>query len=383
MPSIFEGLAGKAGDALKSILGFDANSGGGIYFKSDSTAHNLFDGNKPHFSYNVPYLESEFFAHLTINGNARDYFKQFFSGYDYNYEINTVIKSVQPPAIDIDTVKLNSYNRQRISQTRANIGSTKIVFHDSVDGKMSKLWGAIYSYYFSEANTSSNLKPGIDGKSLAVVNDKLAATTFASNGEFGYNLDNIRQFGEKELFSSLSIAKVHRGKVSITELILPRIVSCDVSTLDYSSSETTEYVFTIECEYVQYHEARLEAYTEISQFFDGTLSDPFEPQGFANISTANVGKVDPSLIQGGGFGGALANVESPLDALKLAKKTGQNVLGSYSRASAMFNQIQMDITGDDEPIVEAPSVREFSAIVNNVPDSYKDIRRSVRNYRHG
>ena len=374
-------------DLLNTVKGFVNGEIGSLsqqngqvspYLRPTRLAHNIFDQNTASLTNNTPYLGFQYFTRIYPNGSvAEEYLKGYFSPDKTVASISPVIKSVSLPSMNVDTDSLNEYNRYRVNQSKINYDPVKITFHDATDGKVLSLWRAYYDYYFADGREKTGLA-------------KAAPNPHSENFEdtqFGYNLANVKN--EKYLFDKIAIYQVHGTTVNTIILHNPRISSFDHDVMSYESNDLVEMTMTFEYEYVEYAK-RTDIITdgttddELRKFLGRGLSDPLEMAAFKNFSVdlLTVTPTTPSSATAG-LGASIANAQSPLELIKSVKKEAQNVIGYAASASALFNQVQIDVLGVDTPIIEAPSVREFSAIVNKVPTSYSDVRRVVRNIKYG
>jgi hypothetical protein len=174
----------------------------------------------------------------------------------------------------------------------------------------------------------------------------------------------------------------------------PRISSFTHDTLDYSSNETVAITLEFDYEWIEYHTcASIEDDPNLLAFLGKarplemnfnwkTPPQSCKPQPEATSSgmlasvAGEEGMLD-SIV--GGFKTAAGMAQSAIGVVRDVKKTAQVIVGKAASAASVWNQVQMDITGKDEPIIPAPNVRDISAYVNQIPTGYSDVRRFSRN----
>jgi hypothetical protein len=278
------------------------------------------------------------------------------------------------PSVGINTDKINEYNRQRINQQRLEFGPAKVTFHDVVGGLTMKVWQAYYEYYF------------LDGDRTVDTTEKQIGRTNPEafrQGQFGYNLPKVQN--DKYLFKKMEIYQVQGGQATKTTLFNPRITSFDHDTLAYDTSDAVEINMTFDYEWLTYDfynqwvEADDIIPADVYDYFSLEKSKGFEIAAFENFVSATT--ATSTATTGTGTAPAVSNVQTALSTLKTIKREGSAVLAKAASASALFNQIQIDVLGVDEPVIEAPDIRDFSAVITQIPTSYPDIRRVVRNAR--
>ena len=172
-----------------------SNSGGDRYFqRSPRQATHNFGQTHSKLARNHPRLPFEYYVHINLNhagGNAA-YIKKFLKEAELQ-QIEALIKSVDMPAMKIETAVLNQYNRKRISQTGVTFEPVKMVCHDVVDGKTLMFWEMYYRYYFADGNEPGENAPKIVEPSTDAysIDDQVAmmaagsSTSFVSNSSPG------------------------------------------------------------------------------------------------------------------------------------------------------------------------------------------------------
>ena len=396
----------------------------GNYFKDSTRAADSFGQTEATQYQNAPFLGFQYFVRLHYDGNAESFMNSIFGNSEQFNGTFPLVKRLGMPKISINTETMNQYNRNRVVQEKLKFEPIKITFHDVADGKTLKLWKAYYEYTFYDGKPkgdgSGNDAYGAVARTQSVVD---GGALFKSE-QFGYNLSDIKDI--KNLFKGIDIFQIQATKINLIRLFNPRIVAFEQSDMAYDSNELIEVSLTFEYEWAEFipggnynDDAELEWYFE-------NFGDYYEPEKFKSMGVSVVkdagafggafgsfmGKV--SGVVGsvtGAIGGAVSgvvgavtevvspvmdtvtgvvngvteitnniidNVDAVLETIEPLKKEAQELLGAYNDISSMINQVQVDLFGMDKPKFSLPSVRKFSAYVNQVPTSYKDIRRFIK-----
>lgn len=380
------GGLGTLGGQLNNLLDFGGAGDQAGYVQSPKLATTVFGLDHPALNQNIPFLKFEFFATITANGDARPYLEDVFgdSGWSGGYP---VIKSVSLPQVDIDTKILNEYNRPRISQTKLKNKPVKLIIHDTVNGTTMKLWKAYYEFYFAD---------GIKDQA-----DRMQVTNpiLFPNGKFGYNLGQVSNL--KYLFEKIDIFQVHAKKVIQTTLYNPRISNFNHDTLAYDAEGSVEITLEFDYEWVEYHTcANIDDNFELQAFlakslplemnfnWQTPLPKPCGPPPSENASTLLADAVpggETSMLEDivGGFKTAAGVAQSAISTVRDIKKTAQVIVGKVASAASVWNEVQMDVLGVDTPIIPAPNVRQISAVINQIPTNYSDLRQFSVTIRNG
>lgn len=365
---------------VKSLVDdpFGLNGAGGAerspYLKSPSTANIVFGQDQSHFTGNNPYLGFQYYVKFNFDGDVAkndDLFKKMFNwNQAVAKNLSPLVTSIDLPSVSIATEKLNEYNRWRVSQTKVEYEPIKMTVMDSVNGMGLGLWKAYYNYYFADAEILYSKD-----------HTQIIPDAFTSGSDFGYKLANdVKDI--RYMIKSIEIYQLRGTSFNKVEIFNPRITSFSPSTLSYEDSGKLEIDYTIDYEYVRYHpDGMVPESGDMWDFLSTAIvPDVPSPPESATDKFSMFGEEFevPGEIET--IGDLVAEGQ---DILTDVKDIGQGLAGHYSEASAMFNQVQMDVLGVDEPIIKAPSVRKFSAVVNTIPTGYPDIRRSVRKTKDG
>lgn len=261
--------------SFEGIFGgiFDQN----VHLRDSRHAANAYGFNKADLSNGTPRHKFEFFVKFNFNEadpNVRSFVRAFLNRADQDI-VTQMVKNVTMPSMQIETEVLNQYNKKRISQKRINYNPVSITFHDTVEGRMLRLWEMYYEYYFRDGVATEKLDLGSQTGTGASFVDRFLDRFFeAFNGVEGAPLDraeykndiiknsfndnygyNIKRVGNaKYLIDNIEIFQVHGGKFSRTTIVHPRVSSFTHDTLDYEDgSNLVEMRFDFEHEGVVYN----------------------------------------------------------------------------------------------------------------------------------
>lgn len=279
---------------------FTSLTGAGFFYEKNSRhATNTFNQDSQSLYRNQPRFPFEYYVNINLNnvGSASSYISQYFNNPQWA-QVAPLVKSVEMPAMKIETTPLNQYNRKRLSQTKIAYEPIRMVFHDVADGKTLKFWDMYYRYYFADGsepgkneakqtqqknktfsieelkkNLTPKLNPAIANlpasvKKLFQSNAPTGANSPVNNiGNkesieditadqmnshlFGYNLPQVQNV--RNLIQTIDIFQVHGGRFNQVTLVNPRISAFTHDVLNYSTTDKTlELTFTIEYEYAYY-----------------------------------------------------------------------------------------------------------------------------------
>jgi hypothetical protein len=365
----------------------------GFYYEK-STRHASFNFNQDSNALyrNQPRFPFEYYIDIKINrvGSAGTYFNNFFNNASWT-QVQPLVKSIEMPAFKIQTDALNQYNRKRISQTRIDFESVKMVFHDVADGKTLKFWEMYYRYYFQDGNepgknqlkqtnapstpitveslvnkVTSSVTNTIDnavGKVTSTIdavtskvtnfldnplNSILGGPTNDSgskdkienivqntldNHKFGFALPTVQNV--RNLISSIDIYQVHGGRFNQVTLVNPRIAAFNHDLLNYATTDKTlELTFVIEYEYAYYTIQNLKLGGGESN--NSSSMEPFEHGEFLDLPALAFNTTLLDFIESNN---PLLNSDSPL--VQRVGKNLQSSLGSLAGAyeSKIFRRV--------------------------------------------
>jgi len=275
---------------------FTSLTGAGFFYeKNPRHATYNFNQDSQALYRNQPRFPFEYYININLNnvGTAKDYIAQYFNNPNWT-QVMPLVKTVDMPAMKIETTPLNQYNRKRLSQTKIQFEPIKMVFHDVADGKTLKFWDMYYRYYFGDGtepgiNEAKNtqqknktfaienfipkLNPALASLPASVkdlfqsnaptganspvnsVGDKKALSNIVSdtidNHRFGFNLPQVGNI--RNLIQTIDIYQVHGGRFNQVTLVNPRVAAFTHDVLNYAEgSRTLELTFTFEYEYAYY-----------------------------------------------------------------------------------------------------------------------------------
>lgn len=354
-------------DAIDFVDGFLGSKGGfqeDTYVQSIRKASRLY-GLKDDKLSKVPRLAFQFYVRINYDGEFHEYVNNFSESYS---EHPNYVKSVTVPVIDVETEKLLSYNRYRINQTKLNYSPVEITFRDIIDGRTSIIWNMYSDFYFKDGNPK---KPD------SVINEPVLNEMHESEGEFGYgNLNYSSGTANRQLFKSIEIFQFY-GKGSFNKVTLhnPKITKFSHSQLSVESSDLVDVNYTFEYEWAEYQydfNTRLDEPEIYENFFSENKVDHLDFQIWDNpIEPPSTGLIaDIEEI--------METVEDVIEVVDTVKGVVKTVAGVVTKVSSTVNQLQMDILGKDEPPYPLPDGRNLSAIADNIPTSWSDVKRITR-----
>ena len=231
---------------------FDQN----VHLRDSRHAANTYGFNKSDLSNGTPRHKFQFFVKINFNladQNVSNFVNAFLDAND-QFLVTQAVKNVTMPSMSIDTEVLNQYNKKRISQKRINYAPVSMTFHDTVEGRMLRLWELYYEYYFRDGNAAEKLDiKSSGGTGIGFIDNVIEGFKNAFNGakvpgldmseypedvvnagfvdNYGYNLQRVGN--QKYLIKDIDIFQVHGTKFSRTKIIHPRISGFSHDTLDY------------------------------------------------------------------------------------------------------------------------------------------------------
>ena len=97
-----------------------------------------------------PRFKFLFHVSFTLNTAEVPFLRGAFADPDDIKNISLAVKTVDLPKYNIETETLNQYNRKRIIQTKLNYEPVSVVFHDTSNDLIRKLWYYYMSYYYKD-----------------------------------------------------------------------------------------------------------------------------------------------------------------------------------------------------------------------------------------
>ena len=202
----------------------------------------------------------------------------------HHEEIGLLVKTVDLPKYNFDSVVKNQYNRKKIVYKNFNYEPVSITMHDDAAGVISAMWAVYYGYYIADRQLPTS-----------AFNENKYRPTKTGLDNFRYGMDNNISTG---FFKSVSIYTMARRRFLGYTLLNPRIKSWQHGNMTYSASEFAESTMTLEYEAVKYSAGQV-SYNN--------------PKGFATLHYDSV--PSPISVAGGGVatltgeGGVLDGLE--------------------------------------------------------------------------
>ncbi len=169
----------------------------------------------------------------------------FFSKTDMS--LYSRILSITGPQIQIDTQKLNQYNRKRLVPLNYDYGDVQITWRDTVDSVAMNFWKAYYLHFLNQARVTSR-DPGYN-------DDALTQDTF---NQWGFNLRDRET--KQNFFKRIEIYQMQGGSFTRYDLINPYITSWAHDSLGADEFNAVgSHTMSIAYESVQYivHEQKI------------------------------------------------------------------------------------------------------------------------------
>lgn len=225
--------------------------------------------------------KQKFLYHVSFNINpAIDGVANFTQ--KHGREINMLVKNVQLPGFNIDTVEIRQYNRKKQTQTGISYEPVRLTLHDDNFGLTTLLWQAYYRYYYADGNHAT-------ADSATKINESSAAYRYnnaygsSETNQFRYGLDN----GSKEpFFTSIQIFQLSRNTYQAFTLVNPLVTGWSHDRMDQADGQGIV-------------ESQMEVAYETVWYSSGPVEEDVAPKGFA--SGDHYDKTpSPLSIEGGG-----------------------------------------------------------------------------------
>jgi hypothetical protein len=165
--------------------------------------------------------------------------------------VSKAIKSVGSFSADIQTERMNQYNKSRIVQKRLEWSDISMNFHDTSDGCVRNMWYDYYSHYYGDPFFPES-EWGYD-----ILTRDMLKTPYPGSikQDFGYNPPkNLNDKGSPDILNSayffkrIEIYKFFGQVYSQYDLINPRIVKYNTSELNYAGEESANIEMTFSFE---------------------------------------------------------------------------------------------------------------------------------------
>ena len=169
----------------------------------------------------------------------------FFSKTDMS--LYSRIMNITGPQVQIETQKLNQYNRKRIVPINYDYSDVQITWRDTVDSVAMNFWKTYYLHFLNQAKVHSR-DPGYN-------DDALTADTF---NDYGFNLRDRET--KQNFFKRIEIYQMQGGSFTRYDLINPYITSWAHDSLGADEFQATgAHTMSIAYENLQYvvHEQKI------------------------------------------------------------------------------------------------------------------------------
>ena len=200
--------------------------------------------------------KQKFLYHVSfnINRDAAAIIPNFSS--TIQEELNMLVKSVDLPKFQIDTLTKQQYNKKRKIQTKITYDPINIVFHDDNYGVTTAMWEMYYRYYFKDGNYGKKNTKGVAFDSIPKEysrGNQLRGTE-ANTYKFGLDNDSFNPF-----FRTIQIYQMARKRYTCYTLVNPIITAWQHDTMSSSSADPVSNMMTIEYETVFYSRGPVQA----------------------------------------------------------------------------------------------------------------------------
>jgi hypothetical protein len=384
------------------------------FFYEKSTRHASFNFNQEARSLyiNQPRFPFEYYVNISLSniGTAKEFVSDFFGSADLD-QIMPLVKTVDMPAMKIETTPLNQYNRKRLSQTKIAFEPVKMVFHDVADGKTLKFWEMYYRYYFadgSEPGKNQNKTPESSGSvystessatqrnnttqisssppsSTNMNGDKSTIQNIVQdtldNHNFGFNLPVVKNV--RNLIQTIDIYQVHGGRFNQVTLVNPRVSAFTHDVLSYASSDKTlEISFTFEYEYAYYTMQNMKIGGDETN--NTSTIDQFGHGDFLELTNLAFNSADPDFIETNSqsvqTSDYLSSVGNNVQADLSSITDEANNAGNEARtsASSLSGMVDLGSAPNSNTVTTVTSSRSFGfSPENKSSDMYLDMNREV------
>lgn len=160
----------------------------------------------------------------------------------HKQEINMLVKAIDLPKFQIQTVTKNMYNRKKNLQTAIEYDPINITFHDDNLGLTSTLMEAYFRYYYRDGNYRT------DGVAPPYAARNTYGTPQSQNFRYGLDNDHTEPF-----FNKITIYQMARHEYIAYTLVNPLVTGLTHDQMDASAGgEVTQNQITVAYETVFY-----------------------------------------------------------------------------------------------------------------------------------
>lgn len=162
--------------------------------------------------------------------------------------VNFLIKKVDRPKIELNTVESNQYNYRRQNYTRTTFQDVTMTLFDTSDNRILYLWINYFRYYFNNARSKSAGVALFDPTSSTTANE---FDVFQA----GSGLNPPTSTYGRMFFTTIELYAIFGGRAQVTRLISPKITRIDWGTFDSSDSGPCEVTISFKYENIEYRDA--------------------------------------------------------------------------------------------------------------------------------
>ena len=238
----------------------------------------------------------------------------------HKQEINMLVKMIDLPKFQIQTVTKNMYNRKKNLQTTIEYDPINITFHDDNLGLTSTLMEAYYRYYYRDGNYRS------DGISPPYAPRNTYGTPQSQNYRYGLDNDHTEPF-----FNKITIYQMARHEYLAYTLVNPLVTGLTHDQMDSSAGgEVTQNQMTVAYETVFYSRGPV---GEDSPAGFGTAHYDSTP---SPLSIRGGGTT--SLLGQGGVVGGISDIIGDIAGGQFNLGTALNVFNTYKNAKNLTKE---------------------------------------------
>lgn len=298
---------------LDNVLGGATNPGGNL--KDYQHAARLFNDDGFRLAPKSKFL---FYTLFELSDSAQKVMPQL--GQRHKQEINMLVKAIDLPKYQIQTVTKNMYNRKKNLQTGIEYDPVNITFHDDNLGLTSTLMEAYFRYYYRDGNYNSK------GISPPYAPRNTYGSPISQNYRYGLDNDHTEPF-----FKKITIFQLARHEYIAYTLVNPLITGLTHDQMDsMAGGEVTQNQITVAYETVFYSRGPV---GEDSPAGFGTAHYDTTP---SPLSIRGGGTI--SLLGQGGVVGGISDIIGDIAGGTFNLGTALNVFNTYKNAKQLTKE---------------------------------------------
>jgi len=238
----------------------------------------------------------------------------------HKQEINMLVKAVDLPKYQIQTVTKNMYNRKKNLQTTIEYDPINITLHDDNLGLTSTLMEAYYRYYYRDGNyNTGGVSPPYNPRNTY-------STPQSQNYRYGLDNDHTEPF-----FKKITIFQLARHEYIAYTLVNPLVTGLTHDQMDsQAGGEVTQNQMTVAYETVFYSRGPV---GEDSPAGFGTAHYDTTP---SPLSVRGGGTI--SLLGQGGVVGGISDIIGDIAGGQFNLGTALNVFNTYKNAKRLTKE---------------------------------------------